>query len=115
MRGGYFVLVNASYITDIAYQETLNNLCPNTYYEFSAWYRNVCPRCSCDSNGRGSSAVGFIPAPGNDSSGVRPNLSFEIDGFICYTTGDIRYDRVKPWKNSVLLFLPVAHKTWPTF
>lgn len=105
MRGGYFVLVNASYITDIAYQETLNNLCPNTYYEFSAWYRNVCPRCSCDSNGRGSSAVGFIPAPGNDSSGVRPNLSFEIDGFICYTTGDIRYDRVKPWKKFGFTFL----------
>lgn len=105
MRGGYFVLVNASYITDVAYQETLNNLCPNTYYEFSAWFRNVCPRCSCDSNGRGSRTVGFIPYPGNDSSGVRPNLSFEIDGFICYTTGDIRYDRVTPWKKFGFTFL----------
>ncbi len=104
-RGGYFVLVNASYNTDVAYQETLSNLCPNTYYEFSAWFRNVCPRCSCDSNGRGSRTIGFIPYPGNDSAGVRPNLSFEIDGFICYTTGDIRYDRVIPWKKFGFTFL----------
>src|SRR5205085_1536092 len=41
-KAGYFVMVNASYNTDIAYQETLSNLCPNTYYEFSAWYRNLC-------------------------------------------------------------------------
>ena len=97
-RGGYYVLINASYNTDIAYQETLSNLCPKTYYEFSAWYRNVCPRCSCDSNGKGSGTAGFIPYPGNDSSGVRPNLTFEIDGLAYYTTGDIKYDRVAPWK-----------------
>ena len=97
-RGGYFVLVNASYNTNVAYQETLSNLCPNTYYEFSAWLRNVCPRCSCDSNGKGSGSAGFIPYPGNDSSGVRPNLTFEIDGLAYYTTGDIKYDRTKPWK-----------------
>lgn len=97
-RGGYFVLVNASYNTDMAYQETLSNLCPNTYYEFSAWFRNVCPRCSCDSTGKGSGSAGFIPYPGNDSSGVRPNLTFEIDGLAYFTTGDIKYDRTKPWK-----------------
>lgn len=104
-RAGYFVLVNASYNTDVAYQETLSNLCPNTYYEFSAWFRNVCPRCSCDSNGRGSGSAGFIPYPGNDSSGVRPNLTFEIDGLAYYTTGDIRYDRVSPWKRYGFTFL----------
>ncbi len=97
-RGGYFVLINASYNTNVAYQETLNNLCGKTFYEFSAWFRNVCPRCSCDSNGKGSSASGFIPYPGNDSSGVRPNLTFEIDGLAYYTTGDIKYDRTAPWK-----------------
>lgn len=97
-RGGNFVMVNASYNTDVAYQETLSGLCPKTNYEFSAWFRNICPRCSSDSNGKGSGSTGFIPYPGNDSSGVRPNLSFEIDGLIYYTTGDIKYDRSSPWK-----------------
>lgn len=98
IAGGYMVLVNASYNTDVAYQEILNNLCPNTIYEFSAWFRNICPRCSCDSAGRGSGSVGFIPGPGNDSSGVKPNLAFEMDNLLYYTTGDIKYNRASPWK-----------------
>ena len=115
VRGGNYVLVNASYITDMAYQETLSNLCPNTYYEFSAWYRNVCPRCSCDSNGKGSGASGFIPYPGNDSSGVRPNLTFEIDGLAYYTTGDIKYNRVAPWKQYGFTFLTRLTQTTASF
>jgi hypothetical protein len=104
-RGGNFVMVNASYNTDKAYQETLSNLCPNTYYEFSAWFRNICPRCSCDSNGRGSGTTGFIPYPTKDSAGVRPNLTFEIDGLAYYTTGDIKYDRSEPWKKFGFTFI----------
>ncbi|MDB5201557.1 MAG: C-terminal target protein [Ferruginibacter sp.] len=114
-RKGYFVMVNASYNTDLAYQETLSNLCPNTYYEFSAWFRNLCPRCSCDSNGRGSSSAGFIPYPGNDSSGVRPNLTFEIDGLAYFTSGDIKYDRLKPWKQYGFTFLTKANQTTAKF
>ena len=114
-RGGYYVLVNASYNTDMAYQETLSNLCPNTYYEFSAWYRNVCPRCSCDSNGKGSGSAGFIPYPGNDSSGVRPNLTFEIDGLAYYTTGDMKYDRVIPWKQYGFTFQTKLLQTTANF
>jgi hypothetical protein len=114
-KAGYFVMVNASYNTNVAYQETLNNLCPNTYYEFSAWYRNLCPRCSCDSNGRGSGTAGFLPYPGNDSSGVRPNLSFEIDGLAYYTTGDIKYDRAVPWKKYGFTFLTKAGQTTANF
>lgn len=114
-RRGYFVMVNASYNTNVAYQETLSNLCPNTYYEFSAWFRNLCPRCSCDSAGRGSSSIGFIPYPGNDSSGVRPNLSFEIDGLAYFTTGDIKYDRVGPWKQYGFTFLTKAGQTNANF
>ncbi|CAN5900189.1 hypothetical protein BH11BAC4_BH11BAC4_07440 [soil metagenome] len=114
-RAGYFVLINASYNTDIAYQETLSNLCPNTYYEFSAWFRNVCPRCSCDSVGRGSGSAGFIPFPGNDSSGVRPNLTFEIDGLSYYTSGDIKYDRVAPWKQYGFTFLTKPTQTTANF
>lgn len=113
--GGYFVLINASYNTDVAYTETLSNLCPNTYYEFSAWFRNVCPRCSCDSTGKGSSSTGFKPYPGNDSSGVRPNLSFEIDGLAYYTTGDIKYDRITPWKKFGFTFLTKPGQTTANF
>jgi len=112
---GYMVLINASYNTDIAYQETLNNLCPNTYYEFSAWYRNVCPRCSCDSMGRGSGSNGFITGPGNDSSGVKPNLNFEMDGVAYYTTGDIKYDRGIPWKKFGFTFVTRPGQTFAQF
>lgn len=114
-RGGNFVLINASYNTDIAYQETLSNLCPNTYYEFSAWFRNLCPRCSCDSMGRGSGAKNFIPYPGNDSSGVRPNLTFEIDGLAYFTSGDIKYDRSEPWKQYGFTFLTKSGQTTAKF
>lgn len=96
-NGGYFVLVNASYNTNVAYQETLSNLCPNTYYEFTAWFRNVCPRCGCDSTGKGAGTAGYKPGKGNDSAGVKPNLTFEIDDLAYYTTGDIPYSRTIPW------------------
>ncbi|MEO5943006.1 MAG: hypothetical protein ABIP30_01515 [Ferruginibacter sp.] len=114
-RGGNFVLINASYNTDVAYQETLSNLCPNTYYEFSAWFRNLCPRCSCDSMGRGSATKFFIPYPGNDSSGVRPNLTFEIDGLAYFTSGDIKYDRAEPWKQYGFTFLTKPGQTTANF
>ncbi|HRD56408.1 MAG TPA: hypothetical protein PK504_00095 [Ferruginibacter sp.] len=114
-NAGYMVLINASYNTDIAYQETLNNLCPNTYYEFSAWYRNVCPRCSCDSMGRGSGTNGFITGPGNDSSGVKPNLNFEMNGVAYYTTGDIKYDRGVPWKKFGFTFVTGPTQTFAQF
>lgn len=114
-RKGYFVMVNASYNTNIAYEETLSNLCPNTYYEFSAWFRNLCPRCSCDSMGRGSGSSGFLPYPGNDSSGVRPNLSFEIDGLAYFTSGDIKYDRTAPWKQYGFTFLTKPTQTTAQF
>lgn len=112
---GYFVLINASYNTNVAYQETLSNLCPNTYYEFSAWFRNVCPRCGCDSIGRGSGTTGYIRGPGNDSSGVKPNLNFEMDGLAYYTTGDIKYDRGVPWKKFGFTFLTRPGQTTANF
>ncbi len=114
-NGGYMVVVNASYKTDTAYRETLNNLCPNTYYQFSAWVRNICPRCSCDSMGRGSGTAGFIPAAGNDSSGVKPNISFEIDGNIYYTSGDISYSRTTPWRKYGFTFLTGPSQTTANF
>ncbi|MBX2888916.1 MAG: hypothetical protein KF829_09760 [Ferruginibacter sp.] len=114
-EGGYMVLVNASYKTDTAYRETLSNLCPNTYYQFSAWIKNICPRCSCDSTGKGSGSGGFLPAAGNDSSGVKPNISFEIDGKIYYSSGDIKYNRASPWKKYGFTFLTGPTQTTADF
>ncbi len=89
--GGYMVVVNASYKTDIGFLDTINNLCPNTYYNYYAWFRNICSKCACDSSGKGPSSTGFIPTAPGDSSGVRPNLTFNVNGYDYYTTGDILY------------------------
>ncbi|MEO6638999.1 MAG: hypothetical protein ABIN25_12030, partial [Ginsengibacter sp.] len=35
--GGYMLVVNAAYPTGEAYRDTIKNVCPSTYYEFSAW------------------------------------------------------------------------------
>lgn len=88
---GYMLVVNSAYRTDTAFQYTATNLCPNTYYEISAWLRNICYRCGCDSLGRGSGNSGYIPLSTGDSSGVQPNLAFDINGTDYYTTGNIEY------------------------
>lgn len=89
--GGYMVVINAAYRTDTAFLDTVKNLCPNTYYEYSAWFRNICRTCGSDSIGIGSSAAGYIPTGPGDSSGVHPNLTFNINGYDYYSTGDILY------------------------
>ena len=90
-NAGYAVIINASYETNRAFSQLITNVCEDTYYEFSAWFRNICRRCGCDSSGKGAMMAGYIPAPGNDSSGVRPNLTFQIDGQDVYTSGNIPY------------------------
>lgn len=89
--GGYMLVINAAYRIDSAFQQTISGLCPNTYYEISLWMRNICSRCGCDSAGRGASSAGYIPTAPGDSSGVYPNLSFNVDGIDYYTTGNILY------------------------
>ena len=89
--GGYMVVVNASYKTDIGFLDTINNLCPNTYYNYYAWFRNICSKCGCDSAGRGASTASYIPTAAGDSSGVHPNLTFNVNGYDYYTTGNILY------------------------
>lgn len=95
--GGYMAVVNAAYGINNAVQQTVNGLCPDTYYEFSAWFRNICRRCSSDTSGKGSGTTGFknylspaIPNT-NDSAGVLPNLTFQVDGLDYYTTGNLEY------------------------
>ena len=88
--GGYMLAINASYRTDTAFLDTVRNLCPNTYYQYIAWFRNICSKCGCDSNGKGASGgAGYIPTALGDSSGVHPNLTFNVNGADYYTTGDI--------------------------
>jgi hypothetical protein len=93
---GYMLVINSAYKTDTAFQYSVSNLCPNTFYEISAWAKNICYKCSCDSNGVGASGAGYIPFATNDSSGVQPNLAFDINGTDYYTTGNIAYAGIYP-------------------
>lgn len=104
--GGYALIINASYQPNTAFTQTISNLCPNTYYEFSAWFRNICRRCRCDSTGIGAGSPGFIPGAGNDSSGVRPNLTFQIDGIDYFTTGNMPYSGIWVQKGYTLITGP---------
>jgi hypothetical protein len=53
--------------------------------------RNICSYCGCDSNGKGASSAGYIPTDVGDSSGVYPNLTFQVDGIDYYTTGNLKH------------------------
>ncbi len=88
---GYMLVVNSAYKADTAFSYAVNNLCPNTYYELSAWFKNICYKCGADSLGRGASSLSYIPTAPGDSSGVRPNIAFDVNGTDYYTTGDVRY------------------------
>jgi len=88
---GYMLLVNADLATSEAYRQTITGLCPNTYYQFSAWVKNVCPNCGIDSN----SAATYKP-------GVLPNLTFVIDNLDRYSSGQL--DTVG-WQKRGFVFL----------
>lgn len=94
-NGGYMLVVNSALLLGVANNQTISGLCEETYYEFSAWFRNVCKRCGSDSTGAGASGtsvpVGYIPTAPGDSSGVKPNLTFQINGIDYYTSGNIDY------------------------
>jgi hypothetical protein len=79
--GGYMLVVNAAFTTGEVYRDTIKNVCPNTYYEFSAWVRNICGVCGIDKN----SSPTYTP-------GVLPNLSYTINDVDYYTTGNISHD-----------------------
>jgi trimeric autotransporter adhesin len=104
--GGYMAIVNAAYGINTAVQKTVTGLCPDTYYEFSAWFKNICSRCSSDSAGRTPPETNFKSYIAskvlNDSSGVSPDLTYTIDGIDYYTTGNIIYD--KRWIKKGFLF-----------
>ncbi len=88
---GYMLVINSSYKPDTAFTYAVTNLCPNTYYEMAAWFKNICSKCGVDSMGTQSINAGYVPSATGDSSGVRPNVAFDVDGIDYYTTGDIRH------------------------
>lgn len=105
--GGYMGVVNAAFGINTAIQKNITGLCTNTYYEFSAWFKNICAGCSTDSAGRRmQDGALFKPYLGtktlNDSAGVSPDLTYTIDGVDYYTTGPIIYD--KKWIKKGFLF-----------
>lgn len=89
---GAFMLVNASYTPGDFFKATVNNLCPNTTYEFAAWIMNVLtPR-----------------------NGIKPNVTFTIeqpDGTILgqFLTGDIPETAQAEWKQYGLFFTTPAN------
>ncbi|HNH22610.1 MAG TPA: T9SS type A sorting domain-containing protein, partial [Ferruginibacter sp.] len=93
-----------------AIQQTVANLCPSTYYDFSAWFRNICSKCSCDSNGRGALNASYNgPYP----PGVKPNLTFQLNGIDYYTTGDLPYTGL--WTKKGFTYLTGPAQTSFTF
>ena len=94
--GGYMLVVNAAFTTGEVYRDTIKNVCPNTYYEFSAWVRNICGVCGINSN----STATYTP-------GVLPNLSYTINDVDYYTTGNISHDNI--WQKRGFIY-----KTGPT-
>lgn len=93
---GYMLIINSAYKTDTAFQYNVTNLCPNTYYEISAWYKNICSKCGCDSNGVSATggSASYIPTAPGDSSGVQPNIAFDINGVDYYTTGNLPHNGI---------------------
>ena len=88
------LVVNASYRTDKVFEYSAGGVCTDTYYEVSAWFKNLCSKCGVDVNGHENQFIGtpaYIPTDIGDSSGVRPNIAMQIDGIDYYTTGDLKY------------------------
>ncbi|MFT3678604.1 MAG: T9SS type A sorting domain-containing protein [Chitinophagaceae bacterium] len=104
VSGGYMLMVNADYVASESYRQTLNNLCPNTYYEFSAWFRNICPTCGIDSLGNS-----YLPR----QPGVLPNLTFALDDLDRYSTGEMAY--TGGWVKKGFMFVTGPAQTSATF
>ena len=87
-RGGYFMMVNASYTPGNFYVHSISGLCANTTYEFAAWIMNL--------------------MKGN-SSAIQPDLTFSIeslDGMVLKSinTGNIPITSMPEWKQYGFFF-----------
>ncbi len=91
-KAGYMLLVNADLATSEAYRQVISGLCPNTYYQFSIWVKNVCPVCGIDTNAKAEYA-----------EGVLPNLTLVVDGTDRISTGQLHYANGWQQRGFVLL------------
>lgn len=64
---GYMMVVNASFDTGLFYEQVVEGLCENTLYFFSADVFNLF----------------------ENGGGIKPNISFLLDGVVVYETGDV--------------------------
>src|SRR4030095_11769044 len=80
---GYMMVINASYTPGVFYEQTIDNLCENTLYEFSADVINIIE----------IGGLGYI----------FPNVSFLIDDVELYTTGSIPED--EKWQTYGFTFI----------
>ena len=69
---GYMMVVNANYSPGVFYEQIIDNLCENTFYEFSADIINIVRK--------------------GTANHIKPNISFLLDGIEKYTTGNIAQD-----------------------
>lgn len=65
---GYMMVINASFDPGIFYENTVDNLCENTFYQFSA------------------DVISLLNLNSNE---IKPNLDFLIDGVVQYSTGAV--------------------------
>jgi gliding motility-associated-like protein len=86
---GYMMVVNASYTAGIFYEQTVDNLCANTLYEFSADVINLIRR--------------------NTTGHIRPNISFYINDELKFSSGDIPQDET--WKTYGFTFVTAPNET----
>jgi hypothetical protein len=89
---GYMLIVNADLATSEAYHQVIGGLCPNTYYQFSAWIKNICPNCGIDSNGTATYKPGVLPnltlvvdSIDRISSGALDTVGWQQRGFVFLT------------------------------
>jgi len=87
--GGYMLIVNSDYVPTRVVEQTITGLCPGTFYNFKAWFKNVCPSCGVNSL-NGQNIRNTNPADTDPRrQGVKPSLTFDVNNQAYYTTGPI--------------------------
>ena len=97
--GGYLIAVNGTYTPSTIFHTVVNGLTLNTNYTFSFWVRNLCPTCGND------------PAAGtaNNTPGVKPNISMNLNSHNFYSSGDIAYSGA--WVQKAFTFFSATSAT----
>ena len=110
--GGYMLVVNADYVPTRVVEQTITDLCPGTFYNFKAWFKNVCPSCGVNSNLTSNNIRNNntgVPNSATDPrrQGVKPNLTFDVNNQAYYTTGPI--DTSDGWIQKQFVFATGAN------